>query len=626
MSVPVVRGQEQAPADSSLRRTLPEVVVTGSRTLGLIDRTAASAIVLEQKTLEGLRGLTVDAALTRETAAYIRDIGSGAGIKTVGLRGSSASETLILLNGVRLNSAQNGLVDLGLYPLELFQRIEIVRGGQSAAFGSDAIGGSINLVTRETGAEDRLGLNVTGGSFGQLGGAVDAGHAWKEGSVAIRGGYDRSDGRFPYEVKDGSSTITGVREGSSSRRRYGLFDLSVRPAQSSEVTATFLGVSADRGSPGPVTASGSAQARLADDAGNAIVRATYALSNGIVEGGVFGGLQIERFRDPSAEGGIDETYRNRNVGIWLQWSGEVNDQLSVITALEGNRASVESKVFVNGTGRSFGGVLLGARWTPLHAGVSIIPTIRCDSYSIVQPRWIWKLAVLMQLDDAGHVTLRGTAGTNYRVPSFNELYWIPGGNPYLRSEAGYSMDAGIDALFTGLGEHRLSITAFSNKIRDRIVGFPPLNVTDSRAMGIEAGWRWQPMPDVRIHGEMTGIRAESLEPSFKGRQLPFQPRLSAGGGVILDVLGMSVNSGVNYVSRRYTTLDNLEAHSVDPFAVVHCSISRSGIFQGHSVQVLLAVENIFDKQYQIVTGYPMPGRAIRSSVAFRLFEAHHSED
>ena len=94
----------------------------------------------------------------------MNDYGAEGATKSVSIRGSTSSQVLVLLDGIRLNSSRDGGVDLSSIPMEIIDHIEIVRGGESSLYGSSAIGGVINIVTKKA-EKPSISLSVTNGSY-----------------------------------------------------------------------------------------------------------------------------------------------------------------------------------------------------------------------------------------------------------------------------------------------------------------------------------------------------------------------------------------------------------------------------------------------------------------------------
>ena len=149
---------------------LPEIVVTADRVEEPIGQTGASVTVIHAAEVEKL-GMKGVADVLRGAAGLDVDEAGGAGAATqVHLRGATPGQTLVLIDGVRIGdaAATDGSVDFGnLAPVDI-DRIEILRGPQSALYGSDAMGGVINIITRKESKTPRRNVTVEAGSYGTL--------------------------------------------------------------------------------------------------------------------------------------------------------------------------------------------------------------------------------------------------------------------------------------------------------------------------------------------------------------------------------------------------------------------------------------------------------------------------
>ena len=115
-----------------------------------------------------LNGNTVGELIESVGSTSVKDYGSFAGIKSVSVRGSNSEQVLVLLDNQRLNSPQDGGIDLNTIPLGNIERVEIVKGGHSALFGTDAIGGVIHLISKDSSPEKgySYGIQSSIGSSG----------------------------------------------------------------------------------------------------------------------------------------------------------------------------------------------------------------------------------------------------------------------------------------------------------------------------------------------------------------------------------------------------------------------------------------------------------------------------
>lgn len=198
-------GSAQTLQDTDTLRTYKgdEVVVTATRSeIPLHDSPSSVEILTEQK-IRQLNGTNLADALATSSGLFVKDYGGVGGLKTISMRGLGAEHTLVLVNGNRFNNFQNGLVDLSTLLTDDIERIEIVRGGNWALYGADALGGVVNIITKQPDGGPTLGVEGAVGSFGYKQYRVSLGNSF--GKWAMSGKYtdERSDGSFRYISNNG---------------------------------------------------------------------------------------------------------------------------------------------------------------------------------------------------------------------------------------------------------------------------------------------------------------------------------------------------------------------------------------------------------------------------------------
>jgi outer membrane cobalamin receptor len=164
-----------------------------------------------------------------------------------------AEHTVVLLDGIPIGNVQTGLTDLSLIPLDNVERIELVRGGSSAQYGSDALGGAINILTHSPSTSPFVRLDASTSSVGaQHVGVSGQLHFSEELSVRIGSAVEYGRGDFAFTIQDGARRLDAYRSGSDFRSRSlfanGTWELSSQTQASCMVTSYKV----DRGTPGPV--------------------------------------------------------------------------------------------------------------------------------------------------------------------------------------------------------------------------------------------------------------------------------------------------------------------------------------------------------------------------------------
>ena len=196
---------------------LDEQVVRVSRATAAGDPTGAATVVEASRFL----GEAKDVAQLVATApgVAVNDYGGLGQLTTVSIRGSTADGVLVLLDGLPLNTAFGGAVDLSSIPRGWIERIEVLRGPEGALFGAGALGGVVNVVTRRA-AAGQWSAEGSAGSFGSRRCAADGAVAVLGGTLLLAASGDTTDGGFPY-LYDRTRTVGADLGGAGARERRG---------------------------------------------------------------------------------------------------------------------------------------------------------------------------------------------------------------------------------------------------------------------------------------------------------------------------------------------------------------------------------------------------------------------
>ncbi|MFM1783696.1 MAG: hypothetical protein RIS14_1449 [Pseudomonadota bacterium] len=180
----------QATADDAARN-LDRVQVTGNRIAQSAGDAGHSITILERADIEASRSIDVIDLLGKQTGIDVVRTGGSGSQNSIFIRGGNSNHALILIDGMRVNSATQGLFDFAHLPLALIERIEIVRGPRASVWGSDALSGVIQIFTR---APDSAHAEMRLGSYRRAGLDAGTGISGKHGRVALSAGFDTFDG------------------------------------------------------------------------------------------------------------------------------------------------------------------------------------------------------------------------------------------------------------------------------------------------------------------------------------------------------------------------------------------------------------------------------------------------
>lgn len=609
-----------APADTSLvEHALPEVSVVATRLPVSTVDAPARVTVLGPEAIRGAAQQNVASLLENRSALFIRRYGP-TGLASMSFRGTSASQTLVLLDGNRIADPQLGQLDVSLLPTILLDRVEILHGAGSAIHGTDGIGGVVNLRSSAS-ATRRVDVSTTVGAYGERAAATRIGGS--VGSLRLTAAAEASmiDGNFPYfDPMLGISGEMVRREGADAQILTGF----LRGEMDFGETSAFLGVwagDADRGTPGSIGAT--TLARQQDRHLRVWGGSTTRFDWGALR---FGGL-IQRaaliYNDDAGRTWIGSVDAEARIPVkrWHVVSGvTAGFGTAEHQSLNGHAREGRFGAYVSATG-DYGRLL-------------IFPALRADAYlrasgaersvSAISPRLGLNYAPLADR----RFRLKASAGGAFRAPTFNDRFWrysdpnAPAGDPNLRPERGWTTDLGI------LFHHtifRAEVTAFGSWLRDQIVWLPspagtyaPINIGRTVTRGVEGTLEMVHLPfgPVAASGGLTatytdGRDRSNPESSTYDQPLRYVPRYQVKGHLGGDVRisgrwSAGASSSVRYVSSRPITMDGSMYEPA--YTVVDGSLRVSTTWNPVAVSLSLFVENLLDTDYAVLRGYPMPPR------------------
>ncbi len=606
-------------------------------------------------------GVELPQLLDQATGVNVRRQGGLGSFSTVSIRGSTAEQVQIFLDGIPLNQALGGGVDLGTLPVGGVESVEVYRGAVPARFGGNSIGGVVNIRTQSAGRRQAR-AHAAAGSFGtrQLGAALGGNRGrWQYLGLAD---YQASDNDFSFE--DDNGTEYNLDDDGPARRLNSDFGSlralfkARRPWGQSTLQVHTVFDLAHRGIPGI--------------GNNQSLSTRYDNWRDVVEVQLFGAAPVNRagyrlaayhviqqseYKDLVGEVGTGTQHERNSTRAW-GGRAEVNTLLprqSLLTAFaHGRRESFEPDDLLRAQSR-----LLPSRRHSGAVGSEVEIPLRRRFYfnagsqvEVLQDRlfaqsssisgaqlprrdrtavlWGYRLGGRMSL--APGWVLQGHRGRYRRPPSFFELFGDRGaviGNAELRSETSNNWDLGL-ALQRGQNAQRGLVAAeavfYYNEVEDLIRFIQnsqrvsrPENVGGARLRGVELRARGGVGAVLRAHGSYTYQRAEdrSKFSYYRGNDLPNAPRHRAYLRLAVARPAGSVHYEVSRESRNF--LDRANLRPV-PRRVVH---SMGGSAKVGGAEIAWEVRNLTANQVADLWGYPLPGRAFFVSLkrdVYELFE------
>jgi iron complex outermembrane receptor protein len=580
---------------------------------------------------------------------------------TLSLRGSNPDEVRVYLDGVPLNVAEGGGVDISTLPLGDVERVEVYRGSTPLAFGESALGGIVSITTRTPGTPE-LKVRAGGGSFGTM--FADATGGGRVGRLRLYVGLHglMVGNEYGYANDMGTAinpSTPAVRVNDDARQADGVLRAALDLPGRRSLGLGVIGFGRDQGLPGP-GAFPTTYARFRTARGLGSLR--YESRDDLGPGGrltaaVFAEAERDNLHDPYGELGSSPRLTHDttlSAGATAHASKPLASWLGVAAILEGRREAfqpVDDAVAMPEAipaSRLFGAA--GAEldlWWP-RADLEVIPSVRLESARdvatsrvvltepapaagsiVVHTEPVLRLGLVRPLGSA--VTAKANLGRYTRLPSLLELYGETGrllGNPSLRPERGDTADLGVtvDARAGRLQLHSIT-TAFAAHVDDLIQWAPTPggaeaeNDSSTRVLGVEQELRLEAGRHGRLTAQATYTDAVDTGPSaaHHGHQLPLHPRWHLYGRpelVALPVRGGGARLGL-FADADFRAGDYNDPSSIAP------PETRLLIGAGASVEVprwgmrlTASGQNLTGSTAPDIKTWPLPGRSVFVSLAW----------
>lgn len=609
--------------------TLGEVSVTARRHNDFgagHSSTKLDSLLLRQQSHQDLGYL-----LRRHSGIFIKSYGPGS-LASTSLRGGTASQTALMWNGFSIQSPMNGQADLSLLPAFFADEVQVQHGGGSALWGSGAMGGAIFLNNQrpvQDGFAAQLGFNT--GSVGDFGQQI----------------------KLSYKLQNFSTTVRAFNRKASNKYQFANSTLPENPVEEQQMAAfdqrgilheTWFSLGAnhqfdfrwwwqdnDRDIP-PSLDFLFYESQQKDKSLRLGGQYRYSGQDILV---FVRGARLNdeiRYIDNFGYDGTS-SFTNLTGEIETRWvprkdmvlSGGLNLQQTKANALE----------YFEEKQRNSTSIFASVKWETFNEKLELAASGRQEFVEDYEIPFAPSLGFSLKLFQ--NWALKGNTGYNFLLPSLNDLFWLPGGNPELKPEQGWSSDLRVERTIRESESQEnfnpfsnLSIGFYTRKIQNWIIWLPTINDP----------WVWSPVNRLEVHSYgfenhlggywKTGANmlrwnlrylftaAEITQPAYEGdpslnKQLTYVPRHRAGLNLSFFHKNFGLSYNHDFSGKSYTTSDNEEwlpsYHTGDVTVNWHYRLSN------YRVGINAGIENIWNTRYQVVANRPMPLRFFRAGIS-----------
>lgn len=571
-----------------------EIVVTASRHIQLASESPFNITVITSEEIRSSGGKNVGDVLKNKLGIYPKSKGFLGSEYSLSLRGSSYQQVLVMVDGVKVNSPLLGGADAGDLTLNNVERIEVVRGPLSSMYGADAVGGVVNIMTRNARQSEQLAVDMK---------------VMEEGAsrmgASVRGESIMGD----YIITLGHDDAPGYRDNSAFFANS-LSSKLTRDIDGGSIELLYKTYSAKKQVPGS-TVFPYSSAWQTDNNDEAVFTGKKSFGDNVLQAKLYHVQKLQKVNlDP--DNSPDEKYNSFTGGMELQ---------TEINALEGHKIICGAEYKGDGCDSTYAGIrsvvnnaFFVEDENAVNENLKINYGGRIDSHSIFGSSSNPRMGILYRVDP--QTCLRAVYGESFRAPTLNDLYWyskdpvwgtIMRGNEKLKPERSRNTELGMKC--SPIKECAVDISVYSNYV-DNLIQWIDIS-------GTWTLWEARNIGKADITGAELGINyniAEGLElmanythqqafDSKTKKRLVYRPQDQYNAGAnYSDGYGNIFSCNLRCVGERFDNESNTS--KVPPYSVFDVRCEKV-------IDVLsyyVGAENLFNTEYEDTLNYPMPGR------------------
>jgi vitamin B12 transporter len=552
----------------------------------------------------------IDDAFRNIPGVNVTQQGSYGKLSTLSIRGANANQVLILVDGVRVSSPTLGQTDLSDISPDLIDRIEVIRGGQSTLYGADAIGGVVNIITKKgTGGLFSGTLENMGGNYDTFQNRAVVNGTWKMVNYSLYGSHLESNGQF--ENDNSNNNAAGGRVGITLP-----YDSSLGVTYRYNKNDTGVPVKGVFPPPQPIVPIINPNAKQQTETTVLSAEArTHPVSWWEARFRFGRYTNNQGFQDPVDPGvDFDTPFRSQVDTERLEYellNSIIIGPWSTSTVGIGYR-------YEHGDNQGVFQASQNVKWFLFEQQFRFFDRLfitggtRIEDNSVFGNATTGQGSVLFVIKET-NTRLRGSAGTGFRAPTFNDLFFPQFGNPDLLPERSQTWDVGFDQ---SLWQNRVRLkftwfaTHFTNLITCCVV-LPtapfggPVNAGKARSKGVESSAEFDILPNLVLSLMYTYTDTDNLS---TGRPLPRIPRNSGSAGLTWEPMrGLSLFAQVYAISNQFDSFGDVynSGHTRVDAGGTYRLIQKLGWLQG--VDLVARAQNILNESYAEVRGFPALG-------------------
>ena len=584
---------------------LDEIVVTATRMEEPVGETTSGVTLITREDIQKMNVEFVPDVFRKLPELHVIQNGGTGKVASVLLRGGSSSHTLVMIDGIRVNSTTTGSFDFSGITVADIERIEIVKGPQSTIYGSEAMAGVINIITKKGEDTPKADVSFEAGSFGTYNPSLTVSGMYKTLDYRLTGNYFSTDG---ISAARNGTERDGYRNASVS----GKFGIKPSEKVAIEITGKYF---YDRSE---LDGFDFFAGKAVDDL-NFVQRGNHSMLSGkgkLYLSNIWEQIitlshvsEVLTFRDP------DTDFNNADIvtaidSIDWQHNFYISDNYTLTAGADYRKESGENKgnfdksldnsaLYLNNKLKLFQETLI------FNAG------LRYDDYETFGNRTTYRIGVLYNIKPASLI-LKSSYGTGFRAPALNELFFPFYGNKNLKPEETTSWEIGLEK---GIVKDRVSVslTYFSQNYENLIEPdphtFTAANIAKAVVKGFEAGTMLKISDNLNIKAGYTYLDTKNKTTE---QRLSLRPKDKLSVSAEFSAKDISVVADYIFVGQRYDSSIKMDLSS---YSLLNISSSYR-VSKG--LTLFARIENLFDENYEEIGSFETLGFSIYGGIRVSL--------
>lgn len=643
--------------DSLNAKRLSEIEIS-AYTKPSTSRSTSPLQIIDNAEIERIGILSVSDAVRRFSGVTVKDYGGIGGMKTVSVRGMGAQHTAVSYDGVTMSNVQSGQIDISRFSLDNISMISLSIGQSDDIFQparSYAAAGllQINTLNPEfTNRTYKLNIEAKTGSFGLFNPYLY--YAQKlnnKFSLSINGGWERADGRYKFEYDNAGKTEERKRKNSDVNVWRTEVNLYGNLGKGGELRFKTNYYDSDRGLPGSIILYNEDSFERVH---NKDLFSQLYYKNELNSKFELKGLaKFSRYyylysNDTNKIGEVGEITTQEDRITQFEYYASVG---TLYKPTENLSISLMEDIFQNRLISNFNDVdkphrnssltALSAQFTNNHLTITgnllatyVDESIKSGEAPADKKKITPSISASYQPISRTNLRVRASYKKIFRVPTFNDLYYIRMGNRNLKPE--YATQHNVGITWTGCISNMLdfiniSVDGYKNKVNDKIVAFPTGNIFKMRNFGkvdmtgIDINLRSHITLKNNMGLDLSGnysyqkvIDVTDEEAKNYKHQIPYTPRHYGSGAISFENKWVNIAYTLIISGKRYALDQNIPDNEMKAYTDHSVSLNRTFAFNDKSLRLQLNLINLGNKNYQIIQYYPMPGRSFTLSAQYNF--------